>query len=66
MSQQQLPSPVMKILLGHELARLHSFVGITQTDAAKVLKCTQQKIGFIETGMSGVKGDCLSNGVFPA
>src|SRR5205823_7842821 len=46
---------VMKILLGQELARQRKLAGLTQDDASAVLKCTSQKIGFIETGTSGVK-----------
>jgi transcriptional regulator with XRE-family HTH domain len=53
--QQRLPATVMKILLGHELARQRKLAGMTQEDSAKVLKCTQKKIGFIETGVSGIK-----------
>ncbi|HWE89705.1 MAG TPA: helix-turn-helix transcriptional regulator [Pseudonocardiaceae bacterium] len=53
--QQQLPPAVMKIVLGRELARQRKLAGLTQDDSAEVLKCTQQKIAFIETGTSGVK-----------
>jgi transcriptional regulator with XRE-family HTH domain len=53
--QQRLPSAVMKILLGHELARQRKLAGMTQEDSAKVLRCTQKKIGFVETGVSGIK-----------
>ncbi|HEX3782972.1 MAG TPA: helix-turn-helix transcriptional regulator [Pseudonocardiaceae bacterium] len=53
--QQQLPATVMKIVLGHELARLRKLAGLIQEDSAKVLRCTQKKIGFIETGSSGIK-----------
>jgi uncharacterized protein DUF5753 len=42
--RQQLPAPVMKILLGHELGRQRKDAGLTQDDAAAVLHCTQQKI----------------------
>jgi transcriptional regulator with XRE-family HTH domain len=52
---QQLPATVMKIVLGHELARLRKLAGMIQEDSAKVLRCTQKKIGFIETGASGIK-----------
>ena len=52
---QQLPATVMKIVLGHELARLRKAAGLIQEDGAKVLRCTQKKIGFIETGNSGIK-----------
>lgn len=45
----------MKIVLGRELARQRKLAGMTQDDACAVLKCTSQKIGFIETGTSGVK-----------
>lgn len=55
MSQQQLPAPVMKILLGHELARLRKAADLLQEDAAGHLGCSQQKIAYIETGSSGVK-----------
>ncbi len=51
---QQLPPAVMKIVLGRELARLRNLAGITQDDAASVLRCTQQKIAHIEAG-SGVR-----------
>lgn len=54
MLQQQLPPAVMKIVLGRELARLRNFASITQDEAASVLRCTQQKIAYIEAG-SGVK-----------
>src|SRR5204863_8368461 len=53
-AQQQLPPPVRKILLGHELERLRKASGLTQEDAAHVLRCTQQKIGYIEGG-GGIK-----------
>jgi DNA-binding XRE family transcriptional regulator len=52
--QQQLPPAVMKIVLGRELARLRNVAGVTQDEAASVLRCTQQKIAHIEAG-SGVK-----------
>lgn len=55
MDQHQLPAAVMKIVLGHELARQRKLAGLTQEDSAKVLGCTQKKIAFIETGTSGVK-----------
>ncbi|HEX5402334.1 MAG TPA: helix-turn-helix transcriptional regulator [Pseudonocardiaceae bacterium] len=55
MDQQQLPPAVMKIVLGHELSRQRKLAGMTQEDSAKVLGCTQKKIGFIENGGSGVK-----------
>jgi transcriptional regulator with XRE-family HTH domain len=51
----QLPAAVMKIVLGHELARQRKQAGMTQEESAKVLSCTQQKIAFIENGASGVK-----------
>jgi transcriptional regulator with XRE-family HTH domain len=52
--QQKLPAPVMKILLGHELERLRKAAGITQDEASEVLRCTQQKVAYIERG-GGVK-----------
>lgn len=52
--QQKLPAPVMKILLGHELLRLRKLAGLTQGEASDVLRCTQQKIAYIERG-GGVK-----------
>jgi transcriptional regulator with XRE-family HTH domain len=52
--QLQLPSPVMKVVLGLELARLRNLRGITQDQASTVLGCTQQKIAHIESG-SGIK-----------
>lgn len=52
--QQQLPPPVMKVLLGHELSRQRELAGVTQLDAAGVLGCTQQKIAHIERG-SGIR-----------
>lgn len=54
MPQQKLPAPVMKILLGHELERLRKAAGLTQDEASEVLRCTQQKIAYIERG-GGVK-----------
>jgi hypothetical protein len=51
---QKLPAPVMKILLGHELERLRKAAGQTQDEASEVLRCTQQKIAYIERG-GGVK-----------
>jgi transcriptional regulator with XRE-family HTH domain len=51
----QLPAAVMKIVLGHELARQRKQAGMKQDESAKVLGCTQQKIAFIENGTSGVK-----------
>ena len=53
-SQQQLPAPVMKILLGHELLRQRKEAGLTQDEASEVLHCTQQKIAYIENG-GGIK-----------
>ena len=53
--RQQLPPSVMKIVLGHELARQRRQASMTQEDSAGVLGCKSQKIGFIETGTSGVK-----------
>ncbi|CAM3756291.1 helix-turn-helix transcriptional regulator [Kibdelosporangium persicum] len=50
----ELPPPVMKVVLGNQLARLRSTAGVTQDDAAAVLGCTQQKIAHIEAG-SGIK-----------
>lgn len=52
--QQKLPAPVMKILLGHELERLRKAAGFTQEQSAEVLRCTQQKIAYIERG-GGIK-----------
>lgn len=52
--QQKLPTPVMKILLGHELGRLRKLAGLTQDEASEVLRCTQQKIAYIERG-GGIK-----------
>lgn len=52
--EQQLPSPVMKIVLGNLLARQRRLAGVTQERAASVLRCTQQKIAHIEAG-SGIK-----------
>lgn len=52
--QQKLPAPVMKILLGHELLRLRKLTGLTQDEVSDVLRCTQQKIAYIERG-GGVK-----------
>lgn len=54
MAQQQLPPAVMKIVLGNELARQRVKAGLTQDDAAEVLRCTQQKIAHIESG-SGIR-----------
>lgn len=54
MAQQQLPPAVMKIVLGNELARQRTKAGLTQDDAAGVLRCTQQKIAHIESG-SGIR-----------
>ncbi|MGH3585465.1 MAG: helix-turn-helix domain-containing protein [Pseudonocardia sp.] len=44
----------MKIVLGRELSRQRNAAGVTQDDAASVLRCTQQKIAHIEAG-SGMK-----------
>jgi transcriptional regulator with XRE-family HTH domain len=52
--QQQLPAPVMKILLGHELGRQRKQAGLTQDEASDVLRCTQQKIAYVENG-GGIK-----------
>jgi len=52
--QQQLPPAVMKVVLGNELARQRTLAGVTQIDAAAVLRCTQQKIAHIEAG-SGIR-----------
>ncbi|ACU37533.1 transcriptional regulator, XRE family [Actinosynnema mirum DSM 43827] len=49
-----LPPPVMKVVLGNELARLRSAAGVTQEEAAELLGCTQQKIAHVEAG-SGIK-----------
>jgi DNA-binding XRE family transcriptional regulator len=49
-SQPQLPAPVMKILLGRVLEQQRKNAGLTQEDAAEVLRCTQQKIAYIENG----------------
>jgi transcriptional regulator with XRE-family HTH domain len=54
MPEQQLPPPVMKVLLGHELSRQREAAGVTQQRAAEVLRCTQQKIAHIEAG-SGIR-----------
>nr|WP_246076554.1 Scr1 family TA system antitoxin-like transcriptional regulator [Amycolatopsis cihanbeyliensis] len=54
MAQQQLPPAVMKIVLGNELARQRVDAGLTQDDAAEILRCTQQKIAHIESG-SGIR-----------
>ncbi|SFS90807.1 helix-turn-helix domain-containing protein [Saccharopolyspora flava] len=54
MAQHQLPPAVMKIVLGNELARQRVEAGLTQDDAASVLRCTQQKIAHIERG-SGIR-----------
>lgn len=52
--EQQLPPPVMKVLLGHELSRQRDEAGVTQQAAADLLRCTQQKIAHIEAG-SGIR-----------
>jgi transcriptional regulator with XRE-family HTH domain len=52
--QPQLPSPVMKVVLGLELARLRNLTDVTQDQAAERLRCTQQKIACIENGI-GIK-----------
>lgn len=52
--RQKLPAPVMKILLGHELLRLRKLADLTQDQASEVLRCTQQKIAYIERG-GGIK-----------
>lgn len=51
---RQLPPAVMKIVMGNELARQRTNAGLTQADAATVLRCTQQKIAHIESG-SGIR-----------
>lgn len=51
---QQLPAPVTKIVLGHELKRQRCDAGLTQQDASEILGCTQQKIDYLESG-GGVK-----------
>lgn len=51
---RELPPPVMKVVLGNQLARLRDEAGVTQEDAARVLGCTQQKIAHIEGG-SGIQ-----------
>lgn len=51
---RQLPPAVMKIVMGNELARQRTNAGLTQADAASVLRCTQQKIAHIESG-SGIR-----------
>ncbi|MET0134179.1 MAG: helix-turn-helix transcriptional regulator [Kibdelosporangium sp.] len=48
--QQQLPAPVMKIVLGHELRRLRTVAGLTQEEVATVLHCSQQKVDYFERG----------------
>lgn len=53
-TSQQLPPAVMKILLGRRLEEQRRQAGLTQDEAAKVLRCTQQKIAYIENG-GGVK-----------
>lgn len=53
-SQQELPTAVMKILLGRVLEQQRKDAGLTQEDAAEVLRCTQQKIAYIENG-GGIK-----------
>ncbi|MCK2237416.1 MULTISPECIES: DUF5753 domain-containing protein [unclassified Crossiella] len=52
--QLQLPSAVLKILLGRLLARLRDTAGVKQDEVAKLLNLTQQGIALIESGM-GVK-----------
>ena len=52
--QPRLPSPVMKVVLGLELARLRKLTDVTQDHAAERLRCTQQKIACIENGI-GIK-----------
>jgi transcriptional regulator with XRE-family HTH domain len=54
MDQQQLPPPVMKILLGHELERQRKVGGFTQQQSAEVLACKQQNIAYTENG-GGIK-----------
>ncbi|GAB3429173.1 helix-turn-helix transcriptional regulator [Actinophytocola sediminis] len=49
-----MPPAVMKILLGRRLEEQRKQTGLTQDEAAKVLRCTQQKIAYIENG-GGVK-----------
>src|SRR4051794_5739011 len=44
----------MKILLGRVLEQQRKDAGLTQEDAAEVLRCTQQKIAYIENG-GGIK-----------
>lgn len=51
--QLQLPPPVMKVVLGRQLARLREEAGVTQDGAADELGCTQKKISHIEGG-SGI------------
>ena len=53
-AQQQLAPPVMKILLGRVLEQQRKNAGLTQDEAAEVLRCTQQKIAYIENG-GGIK-----------
>lgn len=45
-----LPPPVMKVVLGMELARLRNLKFFTQDEAAERLGCTQQKIAHVEAG----------------
>lgn len=54
MPAPELPPAVMKVLLGLELSRQREAAGATQTAAAEVLRCTQQKIAHIESG-SGIR-----------
>jgi Domain of unknown function (DUF5753)/Helix-turn-helix domain len=53
-SAPELPPAVTKVLLGLELSRQREAAGATQTAAAEVLRCSQQKIAHIESG-SGIR-----------
>src|SRR2546430_5742124 len=59
MDQQELPLPVMKIVLGHELERQRKAAGLTQTTVAAKLGTKQQNIAYVENG-GGIKLDMLT------
>ncbi|WP_158854642.1 helix-turn-helix domain-containing protein [Saccharothrix deserti] len=54
MTTAAIPKRVADVIIGRKLAALRTACGMSQAEAGKILDCTQNKIGNIERGDSGV------------
>jgi DNA-binding XRE family transcriptional regulator len=54
MTTAAIPKRVADVIIGRKLATLRAACGMSQTEAGKILDCTQNKIGNIERGDSSI------------